>query len=92
MALQFITSQQCDRCQRPVQFFLPPHDSSWGSECRDKNGGYWTAEYSDEVFLTHKWELNRGIDVFSFGFNRNSESGNYTTAQDLINTLIRTVW
>jgi len=63
----------------------------WGSECRGVNGGFYTAEYSDAYWLDHYWEANRGIDVFSFGLNRASQAGNYTTSQDLIHSLIRTV-
>ena len=35
--------------------------------------------------------LYRGVDVFSFGYNRNSEAGNYTSSWELIRTLIKTV-
>lgn len=36
-------------------------------------------------------EISRGVDVFSFGYNRNSEMENYTTSYELISCLIRTV-
>eukprot|EP01116_Phalansterium_solitarium_P021386 TRINITY_DN6628_c1_g3_i1.p1 TRINITY_DN6628_c1_g3~~TRINITY_DN6628_c1_g3_i1.p1 ORF type:complete len:598 (+),score=149.88 TRINITY_DN6628_c1_g3_i1:85-1878(+) len=63
----------------------------WGSETRGVDGGYYSPEYGDTVYLDHKWELNRGIDVFSFGLNRNSQAGNYTTSEAIVHILIRTV-
>ncbi len=63
----------------------------WGSETRGAHGGYYTAEYSKQTWLNHKWEANRGVDVFSFGYNRNSQAGNYTSARDLVRILIETV-
>jgi len=63
----------------------------WGSDTRGTHGGYYTAEYGEEVWLDHVWELNRGVDVFSFGWNRNSQAGNYTSTAELIYLLVRSV-
>jgi len=63
----------------------------WGSETPGVNGGFFTAEYSSEYWLDHKWEANCGIDVHSYGFNRLSLAQNYSTAEYLVELLIRTV-
>jgi len=63
----------------------------WGSETRGVDGGFFTAEYSDEVWLNHKWEANCGIDVHSYGLNRLSLAQNYSTSEYLVELLIRTV-
>jgi len=63
----------------------------WGSDCRGVHGGFYTAEYSDQYWLDHKWEANLGIDVHSYGYNRNSQAGNYSSSTDLIHLLIKTV-
>jgi len=63
----------------------------WGSDTRNKHGGYYTPEYSNDVFHNHKWEENEGIDVFSFGFNRATPGDKYQTAKSLIDNLIRCV-
>jgi hypothetical protein len=34
---------------------------------------------------------SRGVDVWSFGYNRNSEAANYTSSYELISLLIKTV-
>jgi len=41
--------------------------------------------------LDHKWEQNSGIDVDSYGFNRNSQAQNYSTTFYLLHLLVRTV-
>lgn len=38
-----------------------------------------------------KWEQNSGMDVFSYGLNRASTAYNYSTTEQLIELLIRTV-
>jgi len=63
----------------------------WGSETPGFNGGFFTAEYSDQYWLDHKWEANCGIDVHSYGLNRMSLAQNYSSSEYLIELLIRTV-
>jgi hypothetical protein len=46
---------------------------------------------STNVWLDHKWEENSGIDVFSYGYNRNSNLTDYLSAAYLVNLLVRTV-
>eukprot|EP01116_Phalansterium_solitarium_P022709 TRINITY_DN7601_c0_g1_i2.p2 TRINITY_DN7601_c0_g1~~TRINITY_DN7601_c0_g1_i2.p2 ORF type:complete len:417 (+),score=171.62 TRINITY_DN7601_c0_g1_i2:448-1698(+) len=76
--------------ESPVKETIVVNDR-WGQGCRGAHGGYYSPEYGSAVYLERKWELNRGIDVFSFGFNRNSQAGNYSTSTELVHTLIRTV-
>jgi len=63
----------------------------WGADTRGLHGGFFTAEYSTEIWLDHKWEENRGIDVHSYGLNRLTTAQNYSTAEELIALLVRTV-
>jgi len=63
----------------------------WGSDTRGVHGGFYTAEYSDEYWLDHKWEENSGVDIHSYGYNRNSQAWDYLTPQYLINLLVRSV-
>jgi len=76
--------------QSPVKDVVAINDR-WGSDTRNIHGGFYTPEYSNEVFLTHKWEENSGVDLFSYGYNRNTPANKYYSAQFLINLLIRTV-
>ena len=39
----------------------------------------------------HKWEENSGIDIFSFGLNRQTPADKYWSTQYLLNLLLRTV-
>jgi len=66
-------------------------DDRWGNDTRNVHGGYFSPEYSSDVWLDHKWEENSGMDVFSYGYNRNSQAGNYSTVEKLLHLLIRTV-
>eukprot|EP00128_Syssomonas_multiformis_P007768 Colp12_sorted_trinity150504_noHs@28383 len=63
----------------------------WGTDTNTRHGGFYTPEYSAEVFLDKKWEECSGIDVHSFGYNRNTPADKYSTAEDLILLLVRTV-
>lgn len=66
-------------------------DDRWGSDTSGVHGGFYTAEYSSTVWLNHKWEENSGIDIHSFGLNRNTPASDYYTADYLILLLIRSV-
>jgi len=74
----------------PIKDYVVVNDR-WGSECRGKDGGFYTAEYSDDSWLTHSWEENSGLDIHSYGLNRNSQVSNYSSNAEVIRLLIRTV-
>jgi len=63
----------------------------WGSDTGGVHGGYFTPEYDSKVYLNHKWEENSGIDIHSFGYNRNTPADKYYTAEQLLNLLLRCV-
>jgi len=63
----------------------------WGTDCDSQHGGFFTPEYSSDVYLDHKWEENSGVDIHSYGFNRNTPAEDYYTAYQLLNLLIRSV-
>lgn len=69
----------------------------WGEETRSKNGSFYTTEYdlihkddSKDVKFTHPWEECRGI-AGSFGYNRNENLEDYSSAKELIHILIEKV-
>ncbi|WP_107831353.1 alpha-L-fucosidase [Mucilaginibacter yixingensis] len=69
----------------------------WGSDTRNKHGGYYTTEYDLEgdknvknKKITHPWEECRAIGG-SFGYNRNENFADYSTPDDLIHVLIEKV-
>jgi alpha-L-fucosidase len=68
----------------------------WGKETRTLHGGYWTSEYGGclgegrEITPFHIWEETRGIGS-SFGYNRNEDIQDYSSAKDLLHLLINTV-
>lgn len=69
----------------------------WGEETRSKHGGFYTTEYdlihesdSKDNKFTHPWEECRGI-AGSFGYNRNENLEDYSTAKELIHILIEKV-
>lgn len=69
----------------------------WGEETRSKNGSFYTTEYdlihkddSKDVKFTHPWEECRGI-AGSFGYNRNENLEDYSSAKELIQILIEKV-
>jgi len=76
--------------ESPVKDTIAINDR-FGSETRNVHGGYYTPEYSPDVNLTHKWEENSGIDIHSYGFNRNTPADAYFTADYLIKLLVRCV-
>lgn len=62
----------------------------WGDGTRFKHGGYYTSEYGAELEGDKPWEECRGIG-FSFGYNRNEDSWDYVSEQNLIYLLLNTV-
>lgn len=68
----------------------------WGKETRTLHGGYWTSEYGGclgegrKIDYEHIWEETRGIGS-SFGYNRNEDAQDYSTAEQLIHLLIDVV-
>ncbi len=69
----------------------------WGEGSRSKHGGYYTTEYGlvmeEEGLQTpeyHPWEECRGIGG-SFGYNRAENLEDYSTSEELIHILARTV-
>jgi len=74
----------------PVKDTIAINDR-FGSETRGAHGGYYTAEYSTDFWLNHKWEENSGIDTNSYGYNRNTPSNKYYSADYLIRLLVRSV-
>eukprot|EP01137_Pigoraptor_chileana_P023801 Opistho-2@90706 len=76
--------------ESPVKDTIVINDR-WGSETPGVHGGFYTPEYSSTVYSDHKWEENSGIDVHSFGLNRNTPADKYSTATDIIALLVRSV-
>lgn len=80
----------------PVKETIVVNDR-WGKDTRGKHGGFYTTEYDlvnnenalHKVF-THPWEECRGI-AGSFGYNRNENVEDYSSAEQLINLLIEKV-
>lgn len=69
----------------------------WGEETRSRHGSFYTTEYdliheddSKGVEFTHPWEECRGI-AGSFGFNRNENLEDYSSAEELIHILVEKV-
>lgn len=69
----------------------------WGEETRSKHGSFYTTEYdlihesdSKDVTFTHPWEECRGI-AGSFGYNRNENLEDYSSAKELIRILVEKV-
>ncbi|GAM17287.1 hypothetical protein SAMD00019534_004620, partial [Acytostelium subglobosum LB1] len=64
----------------------------WGSDCRGKNGGYWTPYdgYHPGKLLSHKWENCYTIGS-SWGYNLNEDVRNFKSTNSLIRTLVSTV-
>ena len=85
-ALDFLTYLFNDS---PVKDDIVINDR-FGSDTRGTHGGFYTAEYSAAVF-DHKWEENSGIDVFSFGLNRQTRADQYWSTPYLLNLLMRSV-
>lgn len=68
--------------ESPVKDTIIVNDR-WGKEARHKHGGYYTTEYASSAKFDKPWEECRGIG-FSFGYNRNEDLWDYSTAQTLI--------
>eukprot|EP01132_Coremiostelium_polycephalum_P002331 gene2331-2879_t len=64
----------------------------WGSECRDKDGGFWTGgDHWDPGYLVpHKWENCETIGN-SWGYDQFAPLSSYKTAVYLIQEMINTV-
>ena len=60
----------------------------WGKECRHKNGGYYTTEYTSGLDLgDFPWEESRGMG-YSYGYNRAERIDDYKSGRELIFVLI----
>jgi alpha-L-fucosidase len=64
---------------------------SFGSDTPGAHAGFYTPEYSATVYLNHKWEENSGIDIHSYGLNRNTPAEDYYTTDYLIKLLVRCI-
>lgn len=63
----------------------------WGKEIRKNHGGYFTTEYEAETGeFERPWEECRGMG-FSFGYNQNEDSWDYSTPKVLVLTLVNIV-
>ncbi len=63
----------------------------WGSECRHKNGGYYTTEYAAGMQDdSHAWEESRGMG-HSYGYSRREAAEEYKSSQYFIISLADTV-
>ncbi|NOT61550.1 MAG: alpha-L-fucosidase [Acidobacteria bacterium] len=67
----------------------------WGKDARSRYGSFFTREYgktgvADTGVTGGKWEDTRGMG-YSFGYNRNEDVRDYTSATELIHELIETV-
>lgn len=76
--------------ESPVRDTVVVNDR-WGSDTAGKHGGFYTPEYSSTVYNDHKWEENSGIDIHSYGYNRNTPAIDYYTAYQLLSLLVRSV-
>ena len=68
-------------------------NNRWGNTATPYTGSYFTTEYSDLDTLRQqsgKWEEIRGIGR-SFGYSRTESVGDYTSAAELITTLVKVV-
>ncbi len=79
--------------ESPVKETVVVNDR-WGEETRSKHGTFYTTEYdlihesdSKGVKFVHPWEECRGI-AGSFGYNRNENLEDYSSAKELIHILI----
>ncbi|XP_065844949.1 tissue alpha-L-fucosidase-like [Oscarella lobularis] len=76
--------------ESPVKDKIVVNDR-WGKGTRHLHGGFYTEEYSSHTESNHKWEENSGIDIHSYGLNRNTPPDKYWSAEYLINLLVRSV-
>ncbi|KAF5553745.1 glycoside hydrolase subgroup catalytic core [Fusarium phyllophilum] len=64
---------------------------SFNSRC-GLNGDFSTPEYSTNGnTVVSKWETNRGMDPFSFGYNYQTPDNQYLNGNDIVQTLVDTV-
>lgn len=82
--------------ESPVRETVVVNDR-WGEETRSKHGSFYTTEYdlihdddSKDVKFVHPWEECRGI-ANSFGYNRNENLEDYSSAEELIHILVEKV-
>lgn len=82
--------------ESPVRETVVVNDR-WGEETRSRHGSFYTTEYdlihdadSKDVTFTHPWEECRGI-ANSFGYNRNENLEDYSTAEELVHILVEKV-
>jgi len=63
----------------------------WGSDTRNKHGGFYTEENHDDPkeLAKHKWERCYTIDGPTWGYARNHDISSYSTSESLIHTLIK---
>ncbi|KAH7407960.1 glycoside hydrolase superfamily [Cadophora sp. MPI-SDFR-AT-0126] len=55
-------------------------------------GDFDTPEYfTNDVVVDKKWETNRGMDPFSFGYNFQTPDSTYLTGADIVQTLVDVV-
>ncbi|KAN0003338.1 hypothetical protein ACTFIZ_009500 [Dictyostelium cf. discoideum] len=64
----------------------------WGSECRDKNGGYYTGadHFNPYKIQAHKWE-NCATIGYSYGYDEYEQATDYQNATELIIDFVTTV-
>ncbi|KYQ88455.1 Alpha-L-fucosidase precursor [Tieghemostelium lacteum] len=64
----------------------------WGSDCRMKNGGFWTGgdKTNPGYLIPHKWE-NCNTIGYSYGYNQNEPIYDYQNSTVLIQEMIETV-
>ncbi|KAH6695231.1 glycoside hydrolase superfamily [Plectosphaerella plurivora] len=63
---------------------------TWNNRCGI--GGDWdTPEYNSGSFQTRKFESNRGMDPFSYGFNHLTKDEDYMTGEDIVIDLVSIV-
>jgi Alpha-L-fucosidase len=82
--------------ESPVKGNIVVNDR-WGRETRSKHGGIYQTEYGlvyqkegIDNAVPHPWEECRGIGT-SFGYNRTEDLSDYSTSEQLIKLLIKTV-
>ncbi|KAH7366663.1 glycoside hydrolase superfamily [Pyrenochaeta sp. MPI-SDFR-AT-0127] len=63
---------------------------TWNNRC-GIGGDFDTPEYAGLTFSASKFESNRGIDPFSFGFNYMTKDSDYMTGEDIVIDLVNTV-
>ncbi|KAG5818141.1 hypothetical protein H9Q74_010197 [Fusarium xylarioides] len=64
---------------------------SFNSRC-GLNGDFSTPEYTTNGnTVVSKWETNRGMDPFSFGYNYQTPDNQYLNGNDIVQTLVDTI-